>query len=201
MTPTRTAARVAAWIALAAASTAAVPSAQAADGGSPLKWSLGGGFTSGGDNLVAGSLADGSTPQMKAGRGLQVFAGAEYWVTQPLAVQANVGFQLDRRKAGDGQLLFQRFPVEGMGLYAITNNLRFGAGVQTVFGARLRGTGEAAPLARAFKRDTGLVLEGEFLITPHTAVKLRHVKHRFDADDGRAQVEGRQVAVLFSYYF
>jgi len=73
--------------------------------------------------------------------------------------------------------------------------------VQALFGARLRGTGEAAPLARAFKRDTGLVLEGEFLITPHTAVKLRHVKHRFDAEDGRARVEGRQVAVLFSYYF
>lgn len=201
MTPTRMAARAAAWIALAAAAAGAASPALAADGGSPLKWSLGGGFTSGGDNLVAGSRADGSMPQMKAGRGLQVFAGAEYWITQPLAVQVNAGFQFDRRKVGDGQLMFQRFPLEAMALYAVTNNLRFGAGVQALFGTRLRGTGEAASLGRSFKRDTGLVLEGEFLVTPHAAVKLRHVKHSFDAEDGRAKVDGRQVGVLFSYYF
>lgn len=197
MTHSRTAAVVvAALIVLAAA-----PAARAADGGGPLKLLIGGGFTSGGDNLVGTALADGSTPEMKAGRGLQAYAGGEYWITEPLAVQMTIGFQFDRRKVGGGNLMFQRFPLEVMGLYAITNNLRLGAGAQVVFGARLRGSGDAASLSQSYKHSTGRVIEGEFLITPHTAVKLRHVSEKFTAGDGAPKIKGDHVGVMFSYYF
>ena len=189
--------RSAAIAALTAALALTVaPAARAADGGGPLKFSLGGGITAGGDNLVEGSGAE-----MKAGRGLQVFAGAEYWVAEPFAVQMNLGLQIDRRKADGGTLRFQRFPLELMGLYAVTNNLRFGAGAQFVFGARLRGSGDASALNQDYKHATGRVLEGEFLITPHSAVKLRFVKENFTAGDGAPKIKGDHVGLMYTHYF
>lgn len=186
------------WLArgLALAALAAGGAVHAADGGGPVKLLLGGGFTSGGDNLVAGS-----GDEMKAGRGLQVFAGAEYWVSEPVALQMNVGIQFDRRKGSNGTLRFQRFPVELMGLYALTNNLRVGAGAQLVFGARLRGSGDASALNQDFRHATGRVLEAEYLITPHTALKLRQVSENFTAGDGAAKFSARHVGLMFSYYF
>ena len=170
--------------------------AHAVDGGERLKLLLGAGFTSGGDNLVPGG-----TDEMKAGRGLQVFAGGEYWVTQPLAVQMSVGLQYDRRSANGGKMSFQRFPLELMGLYAVTNNFRLGAGAQFVFSPRVRGTGEANGLGRGFNNATGRVLEAEFLVTPRTAVKLRHVAIDFTPHDDGAKVSGRHTGLMFSYYF
>lgn len=193
MTEFRSVAAAALAVALA---WAAAPAARAADGGGPLKLSLGGGFTAGGDNLVEGSGAE-----MDAGRGLQVFAGGEYWVAEPFALQMNLGFQIDRRKAAGGTLRFQRFPLELMGLYAVTNNLRFGAGAQFVFGARLRGSGDASALNANYKHTTGRVLEGEFLVTPHSAVKLRFVKENFTAGDGAPKIKGDHVGLMYSHYF
>jgi len=182
---------------VAALTLSAVPAAHAADGGGPVKVSLGGGITAGGDNLVEGSGAE-----MNAGRGLQVFAGAEYWVAEPFALQMNLGFQIDRRKAAGGTLRFQRFPLELMGLYAVTNNLRFGAGAQFVFGAKLRGSGEASALNQDFRHATGRVLEGEFLITPHSAVKLRFVKENFTPSrDGAPKIKGDHVGLMYTHYF
>ena len=190
--------RLTASAALAVALTlAAVPAAHAADGGGPVKVSLGGGITAGGDNLVEGSGAE-----MNAGRGLQVFAGAEYWVAEPFALQMNLGFQIDRRKAAGGSLRFQRFPLELMGLFAVTNNLRFGAGAQFVFGAKLRGSGDASVLDQSYRHTTGRVLEGEFLITPHSAVKLRFVKENFTpAADGAPKIKGDHVGLMYTHYF
>jgi hypothetical protein len=175
----------------------AATDARAADGGGPLKLSLGGGFTLGGDNLVPGSGAE-----MDAGRGLQVFAGAEYWVAEPFALQVNMGLQFDRRKAAGGTLRFQRFPLELMGLFAVTNNLRFGAGAQFVFGAKLRGSGDASALNQSYRHATGRVLEGEFLINPHSAVKLRFVRENFTpATDGAPKIKGDHVGLMFTHYF
>jgi hypothetical protein len=190
--------RVAAAAALTVALTlVAATGAHAADGGGPLKVSLGGGLTSGGDNLVAGSGAE-----MDAGRGLQVFAGAEYWVAEPFALQMNLGLQIDRRKAAGGTLRFQRFPLELMGLYAVTNNLRFGAGAQFVFGAKLRGSGDASGLNQTYRHATGRVLEGELLITPHSAVKLRYVKENFTpSSDGAPKIKGDHVGLMYTHYF
>lgn len=187
---------VAAATLCAALALAAAPAAHAADGGGPLKLSLGGGLTAGGDNLVEGSGAE-----MDAGRGLQVFAGAEYWVAEPFALQMNLGFQFDRRKAAGGHLRFQRFPLELMGLVAVTNNLRFGAGAQFVFGAKLRGSGDASALNQNYKHATGRVLEGEFLITPHSAVKLRFVKENFTTGDGAPKIKGDHVGLMYTHYF
>lgn len=190
--------RLAAAAALAMALTlAAAPAAHAADGGGPLKFSLGGGITSGGDNLVAGSGAE-----MDAGRGLQLFAGAEHWVAEPFALQMNLGLQIDRRKAAGGTLRFQRFPLELMGLFAVTNNLRFGAGAQFVFGAKLHGSGDAGGLSQSYRHATGRVLEGEFLVTPHSAVKLRFVREDFTpASDGAPKIKGDHVGLMFTHYF
>ena len=189
--------RPAAVAALTIALTLAASVAHAADGGPPLKFSLGGGITAGGDNLVEGSGAE-----MNAGRGLQVFAGAEYWVAEPFALQMNLGFQIDRRKAAGGTLRFQRFPLELMGLFAVTNNLRFGAGAQFVFGAKLRGSGDASALNQDYRHATGRVLEGEFLITPHSAVKLRFVKENFTPSrDGAPKIKGDHVGLMYTHYF
>ncbi|WP_457334238.1 outer membrane beta-barrel protein [Rhizobacter sp. P5_C2] len=189
--------RPAAVAALTVALTLATSVAHAADGGPPLKFSLGGGVTAGGDNLVEGSGAE-----MDAGRGLQVFAGAEYWVAEPFALQMNLGFQIDRRKAAGGTLRFQRFPLELMGLFAVTNNLRFGAGAQFVFGTKLRGSGDASALNQDYRHATGRVLEGELLITPHSAVKLRYVKENFTPSrDGAPKIKGDHVGLMYTHYF
>ena len=194
MTEFRSVAAAALTVAL---TLAASTGARAADGGPPLKLLVGGGLTSGGDNLVAGSGAE-----MDAGRGLQVFAGGEYWVAEPFALQMSLGLQIDRRKAAGGTLRFQRFPLELMGLYAVTNNLRFGAGAQFVFGARLRGSGDASVLNQSYRHTTGRVLEGEFLINPHSAVKLRVVRENFTpAGDGGPKVKGDHVGLMFTHYF
>lgn len=187
-------------IAVASALLAA-SAVQAADNGAPLRFLVGGGVTYGGDALLNVETGDRDNKDLKAGGLGQGYAGFEYRISDTLSFQNTVGYHVNYTKADGGKIRFTRIPIDLLAVYAIAPNMRIGAGAQLVARPQLKGTGWASGLDQKYDNAVGLVVEGEYLFTPHMGLKLRYVKEEFKPDNGGAKVDGSHAGVLFSYYF
>jgi opacity protein-like surface antigen len=177
-------------------------SAQAADAGSPFKFLLGAGLTFGGDTLITVPFSDGSTDDIKAGGLVHLYGGGEYRLSDTFALQATVGYHVnDTRAASNGSVRFTRIPVDLLALFSVTDKVRLGAGAQFVSGAELKGSGVASNISQKYDSTTGAIVEGEYLFTPHTGLKLRYVSEKFTPEGGGSKIDGSHVGVMFSYYF
>ena len=186
----------------AALALGAAFSAQAADAGSPFKFLLGAGLTFGGDTLITVPFTDGSTDDIKAGGLIHLYGGGEYRFGDAFALQATVGYHInDTKAASNGSVRFTRIPVDLLGLYSLTDKIRIGGGAQFVSGPELKGSGVASNVNQKFDSTTGVIVEGEYLFTPHTGLKLRYVSEKFTPEGGGEKVDGSHVGVMFSYYF
>jgi opacity protein-like surface antigen len=177
-------------------------SAQAADAGSPFKFLLGAGLTFGGDTLITVPFTDGSTDSIKAGGLVHLYGGGEYRFGDQFAVQATVGYHInDTKAASNGSVRFTRIPVDLLALYSVTEKVRLGGGAQFVSGPELKGSGVASNVSQKYDSTTGVIVEGEYLFTPHTGLKLRYVAEKFKPEGGGAKIDGSHVGLMFSYYF
>ena len=187
-------------IAVASALLAA-SAVHAADNGAPLRFLVGGGVTYGGDALLNVETRDHDNKDLKAGGLGQAYAGVEYRISDTLSFQNTVGYHVNYTKADGGKIRFTRIPIDLLAVYAVAPNLRIGAGAQLVARPELKGTGWASGLDQKYDNAVGLIVEGEYLFTPHMGLKLRYVKEEFKPDNGGAKVDGSHAGVLFSYYF
>ena len=186
----------------AALALGAAFSAQAADAGSPFKFLLGAGLTFGGDTLITVPFTDGSSDDIKAGGLIHLYGGGEYRFSDVFALQATIGYHInDTKAASNGSVRFTRIPVDLLGLYSLTDKVRIGGGAQFVSGPELKGSGVASNVNQKFDSTTGVVVEGEYLFTPHTGLKLRYVSEKFTPEGGGEKIDGSHVGVMFSYYF
>jgi opacity protein-like surface antigen len=169
---------------------------------SPFKFLLGVGLTDGGDNLVTVQFSDGSTDKVRAGGLVLLYGGGEYRLTNQLALQATVGYHInDTRAASNGNVKFDRVPVDLLALYSVSDKIRLGGGAQFVSGVKLKGSGVASNINQKFDSTVGVIAEGEYLFTPHIGLKLRYVSEKFTPEDGGEKIDGSHVGLLFSYYF
>lgn len=178
-----------------------VSAVQAADTGAPLRFLVGGGVTYGGDALLSVQSRDHDNKDLKAGGLGEVYGGFEYRVSDTLSFQNTVGYHVNYTKADGGKVRFTRIPIDLLAVYAIAPNMRIGAGAQLVARPELKGTGWASGIDQKYDNAVGLIVEGEYLFTPHMGLKLRYVKEEFKPDNGGAKVDGSHAGVLFSYYF
>ena len=160
---------------------------------------LGASVTGGGKTLVKVQYQDGHTQNIRSGGLVHLFGGAEYESDQ-FVFQANIGYHVDDTNARDGSVRFSRWPVELIGFFKPEGQLRLGVGVRKATGAKIATSGKANYLgSESFESKAGLILQGEYLFTPHWSGLLRFVREDYKV--GGTTVQGNHVGLGTSYRF
>ncbi|MDR7270840.1 hypothetical protein J2X20_003498 [Pelomonas saccharophila] len=180
----------------AAIAATALSTASHADGLHPV---LGASVTGGGKTLVKVEYQDGHTQNIRSGGLVHLFGGAEY-ESGPFAFQANIGYHVDDTHARDGSVRFSRWPIELIGFFKPEGPLRLGLGVRKATGAKIATSGKASYLGSdSFESKAGLILQGEYLFSPHWSGLLRVVREDYKV--GGTTVQGNHVGLGGSYRF
>ena len=160
------------------------------------------GLMGGGKTLATVQYTNGDTAKVRSG-GLVDFRVGMEWRQPgaPLALQASVGYFVDRNSARNGSVRFERFPFELLGFGYVTEKLRLGGGLRATTGAKLTGSGFASNVGNtSFKTSPGLVLEGEYLVTRYLGFTGRFVTEKYKAPNG-TKISGDHVGARANFYF
>lgn len=173
------------------------------------------GYGMGGEALVSGRYTDGSGFELLAGNGWVMAVGADLRISDSISIQASAGQQRNRINAANADFDFQRYPIELLGFYALSEQVRLGLGARKVYNAKLTGTDAGYGWAGTGNYDSnvGAVLEAQYLFSPPslterklvTGVNLRFVKENFTlaAESGGTGVakRGDHVALGLVFYY
>jgi opacity protein-like surface antigen len=189
---------------VAALVVTSLASAQATDAaGKPtFKFLLGAGLTGGGEKLATVVFTDGTTDRVQAGGLILFYGGGEIRLGDNVALQATLGYHSSNtRAASNGSVSFTRVPVDLLAMFSVNDNIRLGGGLQVVTNPRLKSSGAASGIEQKYDGTTGLIVEGEYLFTPHLGLKGRYVSEKYKASGTGVKVDGSYLGVLFTYYF
>lgn len=161
------------------------------------------GLTGGGEKLVTVQYSNGTSQDIRSGGFVELRAGIEYRPqAAPFAVQASVGYHVDDTNASNGSVRFSRVPLELIGFWNATPNWRFGGGLRHATGVQLSSSGAASDLGGVdFEANTGTVVVGEYLFSPHWGVDARYVNERYTVKGTDTHVDGSHFGMHVSYYF
>lgn len=127
-------------------------------------------------------------------------AGANYRLSPDFSIQGTITFHVDDTNAKNGSIKFQRFPIEVLGYYHLSNTWRVGGGVRYTTGAKLSSSGAAAGLDMKFDNTLSGVAELEYFWVPQFGMKMRFVNETFQAS-GYRDVKAKHVGISANYYF
>jgi hypothetical protein len=177
----------------------------AAAQGVEVKPVLGMGLTGGGETLAHVQYTNGDSAKISSGGLIAFHTGVEVRFTDLVSAQALIGYHVDRANASNGDVVFERVPLELLGHFRLTDWMRVGGGARYVTNARLRATGEARNFLSdvKFKNNLGAVVEVEFFPVYSLGVKVRYVAERYKPKDipGASAVDGDHGGVFLNYYF
>jgi hypothetical protein len=166
----------------------------------PLRFLLGMGLSAGGDELVHAEYTNGETANIHAGGLIYFTAGADYHFTPEFSLQGTVNYHVDRANASNGDVKFERFPVELIGYYQPNLSWRVGGGVRYTNSSKLSGSGAGSRLRADFDDATSAVVEAEYFTSPNLGIKLRYVNETFKSR-GYQDVDGSHVGLSANFYF
>lgn len=142
---------------------------------SPWRFVAGLGYANGGEKIASGTITTIGTNHVvpydiQAGTGFQFRLGAEYRLSDRVALQATLGHSSSDAMGIDGSYEFTVVPLELMGFVDVASGFRIGLGARQS-SAELRGTGVAAnsPVNGTFVSSQGAVLEVQYLFANGTA--------------------------------
>jgi hypothetical protein len=161
---------------------------------------LGMGLSGGGDELASARYTDGTTANIHAGGLLYFTAGVDYRFTPAFSLQGTVNYHVDRANAKNGDLKFERFPIELIGYYQPNPSWRAGGGIRYTSSPKLSGSGFASGTDVSFDNTTSAVVEAEYFVNPTLGIKLRYVNETFKAR-GYKDADGSHVGVSANLYF
>lgn len=172
---------------------------------------IGLGLTFGGDKLAGGSatvVGTGASTSLEVHGGgmFALVGGLELGFTDLWSAQLNASYHFDKATAEDGEFSFERFPIELLGHYRVSDTVRLGGGLRFAGDAKLRVTGQARRFASNvdYKASTGVVLEGEYLpVGARLGWKLRVVSEKYKpTTPANAQSkDGTHIGGYMTYYF
>lgn len=183
-----------------AALLATMGAAQAQSQPRPLHGVAGLGVSFGGDDLATAKYTNGNSQDIKAGSGVYFTIGADYRMSEKFSVQGTFNYHVDSTTAKNGEIKFQRFPVELLGYYHVNNDLRIGAGLRYVMDPKLSSSGVASGIEAKFDNATSPLAEIEYFFTPQFGMKVRYVKETFKGK-GYYDVKANHVGISGNYYF
>jgi len=159
-------------------------------------------FTGGGDKLAGVQYESGSSQTIHAGGSAYFLAGVEFTpAASPLTFLGTIGYHYDKTAASNGEVRFQRFPLELLALVKPSTQVRLGGGLRYDTDVKLTSSGAAANLGEtSFKSAAGLVLQGEYLVTPAIGITLRAVSIKYRTDGG-SSYDGSHIGLGANLYF
>lgn len=192
---------------------------QAATSPAALRPFVGIGYTSGGDTLIPVRITQQGggkefSEDISAGGGLEARVGLSFKLANmPASVRASYGVHSDQHNGiSNGQAFFRRYPVEVLGFYHFSDRASVGVGVRratrpvlrfknasvTIDGTKIENFNEDFDL----QPSTGIVLEGEWRLTPSWGVSLRYVKEHFNYGSGPgSRIEADHLGINTQWYF
>ncbi|SFG22496.1 Outer membrane protein beta-barrel domain-containing protein [Duganella sp. CF458] len=190
----------------ALAALAIAASAHAQDSAIPAKTVrpfVGIGATAGGDKLATAEYTNGNTASIRAGSGVYFTGGMEFRINEEFSAQTSVNFHVDNQSARNGNLQFQRFPIEALAFYHIDQHWKIGTGLRYVTGAKLSGSGVGEIDDVKFDNTVSPVVEAEYMFTPQISVKVRYVNEKLEVkrEYGQGEVKANHVGISGNFYF
>jgi hypothetical protein len=167
----------------------------------PMHFVFGMGYTFGGDKLATAYYENGADQNIKAGKGLVFLGGVEYRVSPEFSVQGTIGFHVDQAAADNGDMRFDRYPLELLGYYHVNQSVRVGGGLRYVISPALRTSGAGDIGDYQFKNSTSPVAEIEYLYSPQLGFKLRYANDRYKEKDSGGEAKGDHVGLIANFYF
>ena len=167
----------------------------------PLRFVAGAGITYGGERIVTARYTSGDKIDIDGGGSVAFLAGLDYRVNVRFSVQGTVGYHVDNAGGTDGDVRFERVPLELLGYYHVGDKVRVGGGLRYVTGTALRTDGVADIGDYKFKDSTSPVAEIEYLYSPQLGFKLRYVNDKFKERGTDASVRGDHIGALVNFYF
>jgi hypothetical protein len=165
----------------------------------PARFLFGIGVSGGGDKLVSGQYDDGSAVDIHAGGLVYLTAGIDYHFIPEFSLQGTINYHVDDASAWNGDLKFERFPIELIGYYQPNPVFRVGGGVRYTVSPKLSSNGNAPEANVSYANTTSAVAEAEYFVDPNCGIKLRYVHETFKAR-GR-EVDGSHVGISANFYF
>lgn len=180
-----------------------------------LRFFGGVGYGLGGAPLLSEVYTNGQPFELDAGSGWVWTVGGDFRLTDKISVQGSIGHQRNRVVGSNFTFDFQRQPVELMGFYSVSEQVRVGVGARKVENAKLTGDGVAYgyPANGNYNSSVGAVLEAQYLFNVPSQVErnlvvgmnLRFVKESYtQADGGTPPYEtksGDHVALGLVFYY
>ena len=191
-------------IALAIASMGAAQAQNTLDGARQLRFVAGMGITGGGDKLASVTYEKLGDYNIKAGGLIAFTGGVDFLVTPQFSLQSTISYHIDQANARNGDLKFQRFPIELLAYFHPSAKFRVGGGVRYVSSPKLKSSGYAEGLDTDFDNTVGGVVEGEYMVSPNLGIKLRYVNEKYEYAIGRnrkAEADGSHVGLFGNFYF
>lgn len=166
-----------------------------------LRFVAGAGLTYGGERIVTARYTDGDTVDIDGGGSVALLVGLDYRIDPRFSVQGTVGYHVDNASGTNGDVRFERVPLELLGYYHVNGQVRVGGGLRHVTGASLRTNGVADIGDHEFKNATSGVAEIEYLYAPSLGFKLRYASDRYAFRHLRDSIGGQHVGALVNFYF
>lgn len=167
----------------------------------PLRMVFGAGLTFGGDKMATAVYDDGVEIDINGGGTIAMHVGMDYRVTPQFSVQGTIGYHVDSANAWNGDLRFERVPLELLGYYHINDKVRAGGGLRFVTNASLSCDSACDFDEDKFNDTTSAVAELEYMYSPRLGLKLRYVNEQFKEKTWGYKVKGDHVGLLANFYF
>jgi hypothetical protein len=167
----------------------------------PLRFVFGAGLTLGGDKIATAFYEDDTDLSIKAGDSIALQLGLDYRVNPQFSVQGTVGYHVDQLNARNGHMRFDRFPLELLGYYHVSEKVRVGGGLRYVTNVAFSSGGASDVGDYDFTDSTGAVAEIEYAYSPRIGFKLRYANDKYKEKISRTPVKGDHVGILVSVYF
>lgn len=173
--------------------------APAADTPSSVRLFAGGGLTYGGDRLATVPYNNEESDKVRAGGLFATRVGLEFRMSPVLSMQVAGGYHVhNTRFRNDESARFSRYPVELLLNYDVAPGWRVGAGPRVSTNGKLLGRGVAYT---RYDNSTGLVLSGEYFVTPKLGLSARAVVERFEPEGGGTDIKGDHLGFFAQFYF
>jgi len=175
--------------------------AAADDNGNSFHPLVGVALTVGGDSLARVQFEGGDTRDVKAGNRVALWGGVEYRMpASQLAVQGTFGYHFDNTSASNGNIRFERFPIEASLLWSANAQWRLGGGLRYASNARLVSDGATDIGNHDFQSELAPLVMIEWLPAPKAGgIQLRYVHETYKING--VSIDGSHVGLGYNYYF
>ena len=162
-----------------------------------INWVVFGALEVGGDKVGVVEFDDGESDSIKAGELLYVAGGLIIPISEVFETQLTFGYKTDTVSAENGDVSFDRFPMEALVFYR-TEQWRFGGGLNYHLAPTLEGDGFASAADVDFDNALGITLEVDYALSENGFLGLRTTMIEYELSDfpGEDKVDGDSIGIL-----